>query len=442
MKHKKVLFSLTASTFAITILQGMAQSPTSVSYWLWDSNQKPAYQACAKKFMTENPGIKVNISQYEWADYWTKLNSSLESGTAPDIFTDHLSKYPEYAFKKQIMNILPLIKRDKVPTDIYLSGLYQLWGRVGQYGLPKDWDTIAVVYNKDLLKKAGISLSEVHSMTWNPKNGGSFEEVAAKLTVDQNGERGNSPKFDKSKVAQWGFTSLADGLSGGAYGQIEWSHFAASNGFEFNSGPWATKYNYDDPKLAEALQWLADISLKKGFAPSLEVAKKEHGDALFMAGKTAMVFDGSWKISSYKNSKFNIGFAPLPIGPKGRKSMFNGLADSIWTGSKHKEESWKWMKFMGSRACQDIVAGYGIVFPAIPGSLGRTMKSYDSKGLFVGAFIDQATGSDTTFLFPITDNAADIGAIMTETITKILNGEEKAATVLGAANSRVNALFK
>ena len=33
--------------------------------------------------------------------------------------------------------------------------------------------------------------------------------------------------------------------------------------------------------------------------------------------------------------------------PNGRKSMFNGLADSIWVGSKHQDEAWKWVKFLG-----------------------------------------------------------------------------------------------
>jgi multiple sugar transport system substrate-binding protein len=443
MKQKTVFTVIGAVSIAATALHGFAQGPVEISYWLWDSNQQPAYASCAKKFMIENPGIKVKITQKDWGDYWAKLNTSLESGTAPDIFTNHLSKYPEYAFKKQILNIAPLVKRDQVKTDIYLQGLYQLWGRVGQYGLPKDWDTIAIVYNKDMLRKAGLSLSQLQSMTWDPRTGGTFAEIAASLSVDEFGERGNSPRFNKAKVAQWGFTSFPDGGNGGAYGQMQWSHFAVSNGFKFNNGPWATKYNYDDPKLAEALQWLADMSLKKGFAPSLATIKEKRGDALFAEGKVAMVFDGSWMISSYKkNAKFNIGFAPLPTGPKGRKSMFNGLADSIWTGSKHKEEAWKWMKFMGSPSCQDIVAGYGVVFPAISGSLGKTMRSYDRKGIFVGAFIDQATGSDTTFLFPITDNAKGIDEVMSGMMDKIFSGQEKASNLLKDANSRVNALFK
>ena len=30
-----------------------------IEYWLWDSNQQPAYQKCADAFTAANPGIQV-----------------------------------------------------------------------------------------------------------------------------------------------------------------------------------------------------------------------------------------------------------------------------------------------------------------------------------------------------------------------------------------------
>ena len=52
-----------------------------------------------------------------------------------------------------------------------------------------------------------------------------------------------------------------------------------------------------------------------------------------------MALTGSWMINWYlDNAKFEKGFAPLPVGPDGRKSMFNGLADSIWVGSKIRKK--------------------------------------------------------------------------------------------------------
>ncbi len=446
MKTKQlvVLGSMLTAIGIALITTTQAQSPVEINYWLWDSNQEPAYKQCADNFSKANPGIKVNVIQKGWDDYWTGITTGFISGTAPDIFTDHLAKYPEFANNNQIVDIAPFIKEDKVATDVYTGDLFKLWGKNGkQYGLPKDWDTVAIVYNKALLKEAGVSEASLAALTWNPKNGGSFEKIMAKLTVDANGNRGDNPKFDKTKVKTFGWASLPGNSSGGAYGQTEWSHFAVSNGFKFNDGPWATKYNYDDPKLAESLQWQADISLKKGYAPLYKDTKASAASNLFFAGKVAMIFDGSWMISTYKgNTKADIGFAQLPIGPAGRKTMFNGLADSIWVGSKKQKEAWQWLKYMGTAACQDVVGGFGVVFPAIPSAVNKALASYKSKGLDVSAFTKEALAKNTTFLFPITDNAGEIGNVMQVALDKIFLGEADAASVLKEANTKVNALFK
>ena len=74
-----------------------------VSYWLWDANQQPAYQACADAFAAANPGTTVKITQLGWDDYWTKLTAGFIAGTAPDVFTDHLSKYPEFVKNNQLL---------------------------------------------------------------------------------------------------------------------------------------------------------------------------------------------------------------------------------------------------------------------------------------------------------------------------------------------------
>src|SRR4051812_43573286 len=41
-------------------------SGVTITYQLWDSNQQPAYQACADKFHEQNPNITVKIEQLGW----------------------------------------------------------------------------------------------------------------------------------------------------------------------------------------------------------------------------------------------------------------------------------------------------------------------------------------------------------------------------------------
>jgi multiple sugar transport system substrate-binding protein len=157
-----------------------AQAVTELNYWLWDQNQPPAYQACADAFEKQNPDIKIKITQTGWMDYWNALSAAFVSGTAPDVITDHLARYPEFIENNLLVDIGPLIARDKVPTDIYFGGLVKVWGKDGkQYGLPKDWDTIALVYNKPMLEKAGIDPKSLANLNWNPKDGGSFGQLIA-----------------------------------------------------------------------------------------------------------------------------------------------------------------------------------------------------------------------------------------------------------------------
>ena len=150
-----------------------AQAVTEINYWLWDNNQLPAYQDCAAAFEKQNPDIKIKITQTGWFDYWNGLNTAFVSGTAPDVITNHLARYPEFIQNNLLVDLAPLIARDKVATNIYLGDLVKVWGRNGkQYGLPKDWDTVGLIYNKAMLEKAGIDPKSLSDLDWNPKDGG------------------------------------------------------------------------------------------------------------------------------------------------------------------------------------------------------------------------------------------------------------------------------
>lgn len=411
-----------------------------ISYWLWDANQLPAYQKCADDFTAANPNITVEITQNGWDDYWNGVQTGMVSGTAPDVFTNHLAKYPEFAANEQLVDIQPLVERDGVDLSVYLGELADLWGRDGaRFGLPKDWDTVSIVYNSDALAAAGVTVEELNSATWNPEDGGTFGEIVAKLTIDENGNNGLSADFDKTKVTQYGFVAPGNG---GAYGQTEWSWLTATTGWQYNDGMYATEYYYDDQRFVATIQWYADMMAKGLFMP-LELSTSLGSSSIFKAGTAAMTSDGSWMIGSYAgDSSVPFGFAALPEGPEGRKSMFNGLADSIWVGTKHQEEAWQWVKYAASQACADVVGEFGVVFPAQQSSVDKALTAYEAKGLDVSAFTNQALDPEGTFLFPVTDNASEIASIMSAAMGSIMLGEKDAQTALTEANAAVNATFK
>jgi multiple sugar transport system substrate-binding protein len=409
-----------------------------VKYMLWDSNQMPAYRQCAAAFEQRNPGITIKITQSGWGDYWTAISTGIISGTAPDVFTNHLAKYPELVKNEQLVDLAPLISRDRFDPAAFTPGLFSLWGRDGQqFGLPKDWDTVGLVVNMAFAKRAGVSLEQLQTMNWNPVDGGSFEQVVRKLTRDAHGNDGTSAQFSRKNVSVYGYQNPGPG---GMTGQTEWSHFAASAGFSLQDKPWDTRLHYDDPRLAQTLGYLAGLP-DKGLSARFELTRSLGSDAMFVARKAAMVPQGSWMISYFAaNAKFEHAWVPLPIGPSGqRASMLNGLADSIWVGSKVKEEAWKWVRYLGSAECQRKVADVGVVFPSVDGLADRTLAALRSKGVDASAFLLMSRSK--TFPTPIAEHGAEITEVMTSAIESVLIGKSDAASALKAADARVRRLI-
>ncbi|UYO97125.1 sugar ABC transporter substrate-binding protein [Microbacterium sp. M28] len=414
-----------------------ASEVNTIDYWLWDANQLPGYRQCAEDFSAANPELTVRITQLGWDDYWSKLTNGMVAENAPDVFTNHLSKYPDYLRFEQLV---PLDDTE-VDFDLYADGLADLWvGQDGKrYGVPKDWDTIALFYNRDMLADAGITEEEMGELTWNAEDGGTLEDVIARLTVDSNGVRGDEEGFDKNDVEVYGLGLAA---SGSGMGQAEWSWFTGTTGWTHtNQTPWGDHYNYDDERFQDAIAWWAGL-IDKGYMPRLETTIGASMSDNFGAGRTAINANGSWTLGQYASyDGIDLGIAPTPIGPEGeRSSMFNGLADSIWVGTDNLEGSQKWVEYLGSAACQDVVGDKGVVFPAILSSAERAVAAFEERGLDVSPFTDHVTDG-TTFLFPITANAAQVDGIMHPAMDAVLTGQTDVSS-LTSANEQVNRLFE
>lgn len=420
---------------------GGSDGDATISYWLWDSNQQPQYEECAAAF-TEQSGITVDFSVYAWEEYWANLNTQFTAGRAPDVFTDHLAYYATFVENGVLLPLDDYIAQDGVDVGQYLSGLADLW--VGQddlrYGLPKDWDTIAMAYNTAFLEEAGLTADEVSSATWNPSDGGTFEDIIARLSVDENGVRGDEPGFDAGNVAVYGLSF--ENPSNSASGQTSWGNFARSLGLELlaDANPWGTDYQFDDPRLAQTLDWFARM-IEAGYVTPLADLQGLGFTEMFGAGQVALAINGSWAISSLIETEgIEVGFAPLPEGPEGRWSIYNGLADSISAGTEHPDEAWEWVKFLGSTDCQNIVGERAVVFPAIQESLEIGEQVREDAGLDVSAYLTYLD-EGTTFLHPVTTNFDQVTQAVGPAIDEILLGERPAAEALADAQQQVDQIM-
>jgi multiple sugar transport system substrate-binding protein len=121
--------------------------------------------------------------------------------------------------------------------------------------------------------------------------------------------------------------------------------------------------------------------------------------------------------------------------------MFNGLADSVTTLSQQPENAAKWVKFMSGEQCQDIIGRSGVVFPARPRATDLAIEyNRTERKLDVTPFTDQVK-EKTTFLFPVTTNAADITALIRPQLDAVYIGSRPVSS-LTTLNRQLDDLFQ
>lgn len=447
---RRTLLTLGAGLLAASLLAtgctstGPAPEPSGViDYWLWDSAQQPGYQQCATAF-EQKTGHQVRITQYGWSDYWSKLTAGFIADQAPDVFTNHLAKYAQFADLGVLLPLDELEATKDIQDDDFAYGLAELWkGQDGhRYGAPKDWDTVAYFYDKRLTDAAGVTAEQLATLEWNPIDGGTFEKTIAHLTVDVNGVRGDEPGFDKNRVKVFGLS--AEGGGGENLGQTQWGPYTGSLGDwqPLDRNPWGTKFNFDDPRFQETIAWYFGLA-EKGYMPRYGQFNKDTGGYQQVgAGQAVLGLSGSWMISSFQGLKdIDLRIAPTPIGPSGKRSSpFNGLADSVTRFADDKEAAAEWVAYLASDECQVLIGEAGVVFPARDAGTQASLKAREAAGLDVSAFTVHLE-EGTTQTMAVTTNAADIAGLTGPTFEAIYIGKQPVGS-LTDLNDQVNRLLE
>ncbi len=308
---------------------------------IWDNNQLPGLKEIIEDFTTET-GIEVEIQMVPWDQYWTLLEAGAQGGDLPDVFWMH-SNYSQ----KFMSNDILLDLTDKVAqssnvdmANYYqdIAELYQYDGKI--YGIPKDYDTIGLWYNKTMFDEAGISYPD-ETWTWD-----TFAEAAEKLT--------------KADGSQYGFTSPASFNQDGYYNLIY-----SMGGSVLSEDK--TKSMWNSEETVAAMNWWYDNLVTKAM-PTQQVMAENTPDVMLGSGKAAMVFEGSWMIAAMKGNEYIVSNCDVAVLPKAedgtRISIYNGLGWSAAADTAHPDEAWKLIEYLGSEKAQKKQAELGVTMSA------------------------------------------------------------------------------
>ena len=319
-----------------------ANTVTEISYMLWGSPEEAAIlQSVVEEFEKQNPSIKVKVEVSEWDVYWDKLKTLHASGTPPDVFAIDGPLYADWLSRGAFLNLQPFLDKEaETLTGIYPIVLESYKRADGYYALPRDIQTIALFYNKDLFDKAGV---DYPTDTWTMDD---FRTAAKKLSLDTDHD---------GTVDQWGFLTDFWDM------ELFWSTAIWSHGGELISAD-GSKTLLGEPKAREGWALIETMMKEDHSIPNTATLS---ADEAFAKGKVAMTTSGHWVVPEYAELDFAWDVAPMPIGPAGRVTSVTSGGFVISKQTKNAEAAWKFVKYGISEAAQKRMSELGFAIPIL-----------------------------------------------------------------------------
>ena len=342
---------------------------------IWDNNQKDGLQKIADKW-SETSGKKVSIEVVDWDNYWTLLESGASGGTLPDVFWMHSNTAQMYMENDMLLNLDDYIKNDEsMNMDNFYEGITTLYQSGGsQYALPKDHDTIALLYNKAIFDKYDVECP-TDDWSWDD-----VLEAATKITQASNGD-------------VYGYAVNTSNNQDGWYNFVE-----GYGGKIVTDDHKDTTIDSEGGKAGmEMLRKILEVS-----APQATVAETGT-DSLFQSGKVAMITQGSWMINSFYTADNHADYfwAEIPYADANgngqedageRVSSYNGLGWAIKADEANPDDCYSLISFFCSEEGQKMQADLGVTMGGMKGVSDNFANSFE--GMDVSAFIKvEETGS-------------------------------------------------
>ena len=132
---------------------------TTLTFGIWDETQRPAMEQLVEAYQKENENvtIEIQLTPYKGGEYWTKLEAAATGGKAPDVFWLNVLHLDSYVEGGILADMTDAIGGSDI-NDSFPEALVNNYVRDGKnYAVPKDFDTNALWYNKEIFDKAGVA---------------------------------------------------------------------------------------------------------------------------------------------------------------------------------------------------------------------------------------------------------------------------------------------
>ncbi len=320
-----------------------SNAPATISMMMWgDPAELEVWNQIVADFHQAKPNITVKVEVSDWDSYWTKLKTLLSASTPPDVFAMDAPLYLDYQSRGVLLNLQPYLdKNPDMLNGVYPQTLEAYKTSDGMYGLPRDFQTIVLFYNKDMFDAAGVKYP---TADWTYDDLRTAAKQLTKVGAD-------------GKTTQFGFYSDLWDM------ELIWSEGIWAYGGDIINAD-HTKTLIADPKAHEAWQLFHDMMFEDKSWPDSTTAGEYGGDP-FLAGVAAMTTIGHWAVPGYADANFKWDVAPMPKGPAGQATSVNSAGFVVGKASKSPDAAFEFLKYVLSEPAQKRLAELGFACPVL-----------------------------------------------------------------------------
>ncbi|MFD1717480.1 ABC transporter substrate-binding protein [Georgenia deserti] len=352
-----------ATTAACSREQDAGPRPAGVariSYGIWDQLQLPAMQEIVAAFRREHPDIEITLQLTPFTTYWTRLQTSITGGGAPDVFWMNAPNIQRFSYYDTLLPLGDRLAADGVDLAAdHPENLVDLYAFEGeQYAIPKDYDCIALYYNTELFDRAGVPYPD-ETWTWQ-----TVRDAVAEFRDPARGQYGISSALDRQR-----------NLYPAIFQNEGWVLDGARSGFAAE-------------ETIGGLEFWTDM-VNSGLAPNAMATADTDGRALFLGGQVAMYYGlPNDAVQAYDDPavRERTGIAVLPAGRR-RGNVIHGLANAVNARTPFPDAAYEFVKFLAGREVGEIQGASGSILPSFAGTEGEYLASRPEFNL--QAFIDQ-----------------------------------------------------
>jgi raffinose/stachyose/melibiose transport system substrate-binding protein len=366
----------------------------------------------AKSYHTLHPNVTINVQTIQNEDLDGKLQTALNSNSAPDIFLQRGGGKMQAMVNAGQVQALNLTDADKADINAAALAGVTLDGKV--YAMPMDTQPEGFYYSKDLFQKAGIT--------------------ATPTTIDE-------LEADVAKLKAINVAPIAVGAKD-AWPAAHWYYnFALRECSQATMTAAAKSLKFSDPCWGKAgddvAAFLKVSPFQEGFLTTSAQQGAGSSAGLLANHKAGMELMGNWdpgviaSLTPDQKPLPDLGWFPFPAvsGGQGDPSAIMGGSDGYSVSKKAPKEAFEFLEWLDGKDQQEAYAKALDAVPVNPAAQDAVTAPYNistqqafSKAAYSMQYLDTQYGQN-------------VGNAMNTAVVNLLAGHGSAADIVTATNS-------